>query len=156
MAYGAPVQYAMTDGYVPPSPYNIGGSAPAPDISLTPIKDASASTLGRKNTIAKRLPAMPSSDMGDLSYTDYAELAAAREAYAIGVAANERKVYERNSKKISKQKNDAAQKIAERKPNRRAAKNRSDYAAARERAITYRAAQYLTGPSAFPYLTHIR
>lgn len=115
MSYGAPIQYAMTDGYIPPSPYNIGGSAPSPDISIKPMQDASTSALGRRNTINKRLPSMPGGEMGDLSYTNYGAEQAALQNYALGVAGAERKEVEQRSRKIARAKNRQAQRIAEKR-----------------------------------------
>ena len=115
MSFGASIHAPMTDGYEPPSPYNIGGSAPSPDISIAPMKDASSSALGRRNTLVKTLPAMPASEMGDLSYTNFAAEQAQLTAYAMGVAGAERKFAEKRSKAISRAKDRQAQRIAEKR-----------------------------------------
>ena len=115
MAFGASIHVPMTDGYEPPSPYNIGGSAPAPDISIEPMQDASPAALGRRNTLVTRLPAMPAGEMGDLSYTNYAQMEAALYAQALRIAGDERRAYERQNKNIARAKNRAAQRIAEKR-----------------------------------------
>ena len=115
MSFGASIHAPMTDGYEPPSPYNIGGSAPSPDISIKAMKDASTSALGRRNTLVKSLPAMPASEMGDLSYTNYGAEQAALQNYALGVAGAERKTAEKRSRAISRAKNRQAQRIAEKR-----------------------------------------
>ena len=92
-----------------PSPYQ----PELPEYAV--MKDASASALGRRNTIVKRLPAMPGGEMGDLSYTNYGAEEAALRNYAIGVAAEERKFAEKRSRAISRAKDRQAQRIAEKR-----------------------------------------
>ena len=92
-----------------------GRNSPWPDDSLPIISDASVNNLRLQGTLAKRLPAMPASAMGDLSFTDARAREIQEEMYAMSVAAAERKFYEKRSKKIAKAKNRAYGRIAERK-----------------------------------------
>ena len=92
-----------------PSPYQ-------PELpEYAKMVDASPAALGRRNTLVKRIPAMPGGEMGDLSYTNYAAEQAALQSQAIGIAAAERKFAEKRSKAISRAKDRQAQRIAEKR-----------------------------------------
>ena len=92
-----------------PSPYQ-------PELpEYAKMVDASPAALGRKNTLVKRLPPMPGGEMGDLSQTNYAQIEAAQYAEALRIAADERRAYERQNRKIARAKNRAAQRIAEKR-----------------------------------------
>ena len=81
--YGAPVTAPMEVPVAPPSYF---AQVPA---ELPEMKDATVGTLRLEGTLAKRLPAMPSGDLGDLSFTNYKQIEAQqlmnemRESYAI-------------------------------------------------------------------------
>lgn len=144
MAYGAPTTAPITDGYVPPSPYNPGANAPLPDSSLPFIKDASTERLGKRGTLAKGLPALPASEIGDLSFTNYKQIEAAEYAYAQAVGAADRKSAEKYNRRVAAAKDDQAQKYAERSSknyNSRRAYKGSEYGKARDRNAALRIAQ---------------
>lgn len=115
MSYGPPIHVVLTDGSVPQSAYNPGRSGPWPEDPMPVMKDASASMLGRQNTLIKRLPAMPASEMGDLSFTNGRQEEVAAEMYAMARAADERKAYEQRSRKISRAKNRYYSRLAEKR-----------------------------------------
>jgi hypothetical protein len=84
-----------------------------PDASVPLIEAVSTSTLGRRNTIAKALPAMPASEIGDLSFTNYRAVDAAKQMQALAVGQAERKAYEKDNKLRSKARGRALQRVAE-------------------------------------------
>ena len=92
-----------------PSPYQ-------PELpEYAKMVDASPAALGRRNTLVKRLPPMPGGEMGDLSYTNYAQLEAAQYAQALGIAGAERKFAEKRSRAIARAKDRQAQRMAEKR-----------------------------------------
>lgn len=144
MAYGAPTTVPISDGYVPPSPYNPGANAPLPDASLPTMVDLTTENLGKRGTLAKGLPALPASEIGDLSFTNYRQIEAAENAYAQAVGSADRKQAERYNRKVSAAKDEQAQKYAERTSknyNSRRAYKGSEYGAARKRNAALRMAQ---------------
>ena len=144
MAYGAPTTAPISDGYVPPSPYNPGVNAPLPDSSLPTMVDLTVERLGKRGTLAKGLPALPASEIGDLSFTNYKQIEAAENAYAEAVGSADRKSAERYNRKVSAAKDDQAQKYAERSSknyNSRRAYKGSEYGKARDRNAALRIAQ---------------
>lgn len=146
MAYGAPTTVPISDGYVPPSPYNPGANAPLPDASLPTMVDLTTERLGKRGTLAKGLPALPPSEIGDLSFTNYRQVEAAENAYAEAVGAADRKSAERYNRRVAAEKDDQAQKFAERTSKNyssRQAYKRSKYSDAKEKAAAYQVAQQL-------------
>ena len=144
MAYGAPTTVPISDGYVPPSPYNPGANAPLPDSSLPVMVDLTTERLGKRGTLAKGLPSLPPSEIGDLSFTNYKQIEAAENAYAQAVGSADRKIAERNNRKVAAAKDEQAQKIAERSSknyNSRRAYKGSEYGKARDRNAALRIAQ---------------
>ena len=135
MAYGYSIAAPMDSGYMPASSF-VPGRPDMPDSSMPVIKAASVDTLGRQNTLAKALPAMPSSEIGDLSFTNYRAVDAAEQMQALAVGQADRKIAERNNKRISKAKNDQAQKYAEatsKNANSRQAYKMSEFGKKRDR-----------------------
>ena len=146
MAYGPPTTASISDGYVPPSPYNPGANAPLPDSSLPLIRDLTVDNLGKRGTLAKGLPALPASEIGDLSFTNYKQIEAAELAYAQAVGGADRKQAERYNRAVARAKDDQAQKYAEKTSKNyssRQAYKRSEYAKARKKAYAYQSAQML-------------
>ena len=146
MAYGPPTTAPISDGYVPPSPYNPGANAPLPDSSLPLIRDLTVENLGKRGTLAKGLPALPASEIGDLSFTNYKQIEAAENAYATAVGSADRKQAEKYNRAVAAAKDDQAQKYAERAAknnNSRGAYKRSQYSDARDRNAALRIAQGL-------------
>ena len=144
MAYGPPTTGPIADGYVPPSPYNPGANAPLPDASLPTMVDLTTERLGKRGTLAKGLPALPASEIGDLSFTNYKQIEAAEKAYAQAVGSADRKSNERYNRRVASAKDDQAQKYAERTSknyNSRKAYKGSKYGDARERNAALRIAQ---------------
>ena len=94
MAYGYTTEAPMDSGYIPPSSF-LPGRPDMPDSSLPVIQAASTDTLGRRNTIAKALPAMPASEIGDLSFTNYRAVDAAEQMQALAVGQADRKYAEK-------------------------------------------------------------
>ena len=144
MAYGPPTTAPISDGYVPPSPYNPGANAPLPDSSLPTMVDLTTERLGKRGTLAKGLPALPASEIGDLSFTNYRQIEAAEKAYAEAVGAADRKSAERYNRNVAAAKDEQAQKYAERSSknyNSRGAYKRSKFSDARERNSALRIAQ---------------
>ncbi len=144
MSYGYTVQAPMDSGYIPNSSF-VPGRPDMPDSSMPTIAAASTDTLGRRNTLAKALPAMPASGIGDLSFTNYRQVKAFEDMQALAVGQADRKVAERNNRAVSKYKNDQAQKIAEdqSKPRGREAYKRSKFSDRKERYTVNRIAQGL-------------
>ena len=133
------------------SPYGV----PNPDLKELPdIVDSATSGLRLQGTLAKALPGMPVVDVGGTVRQDEAE------ELAIGIrnAFEVTKAYNARMKAIARLKNNQAQSIAEQsvKPRGKSAYNRSVNSGRRDKYAAYRAAQVLTGPSAGPYMTHIR
>ncbi len=63
--YGAPVNGAMEIPQSPRSAYAQPEMAELPE-----IKDSTVGTLRLEGTLARRLPAMPSGDLNDLSFSN--------------------------------------------------------------------------------------
>ena len=146
MAYGAPTTAPISDGYVPPSPYNPGVNAPLPDSSLPTMVDLTVERLGKRGTLAKGLPALPASEIGDLSFTNYKQIEAAENAYAQAVGSADRKSAERYNRKVSAAKDEQAQKFAERSAknyNSRRAYKGSEFGKAKDRNAALGVAQGL-------------
>jgi len=101
MAYGYTTEAPMDSGYVPPSSF-LPGRPDMPDASLPAIQAASVDTLGRRNTIAKALPAMPASEIGDLSFTNYRAIDAAQQMQALAVGQGDRKYAEKMNRAQAK------------------------------------------------------
>ena len=112
MAYGYTTEAPMDSGYIPPSSF-LPGRPDMPDASLPAIEAASTDTLGRRNTLAKALPAMPASEIGDLSFTNYRAVDAAEQMQALAVGQADRKQAEKYNAAVSKAKGEQAQKYAE-------------------------------------------
>ena len=112
MAYGFTTEAPMSSGHIPASSF-LPGRPDMPNASLPVIAAASTSTLGRRNTLAKALPAMPASEIGDLSFTNYRAVDAAEQMQALAVGQAERKAYERNNELRAKAKDRAMQRAAE-------------------------------------------
>ena len=112
MAYGFSIAAPIDSGYIPPSSF-VPGRPDMPDASLPLIEAVSTSTLGRRNTLAKALPAMPASEIGDLSFTNYRAVDAAEQMQALAVGQAERKAYEKNNKLRAQAKDRAMQRAAE-------------------------------------------
>ena len=112
MAYGFSVEAPIDSGYIPPSSF-VHGRPDMPDGSVPLIEAVSTSTLGRRNTIAKALPAMPASEIGDLSFTNYRAVDAALQMQALAVGQAERKAYEQQNKLRAQAKDRAMQRAAE-------------------------------------------
>lgn len=150
--FGYTVTAPMEIPYEPPrSPYGI----PNPGLKALPdIDDSDVTGLRLQGTLAKALPGMPVVDAGGtIRQEEAAELAIGmRNAFA------ETRFYNTRSQAIAKAKNRQAQKIAEDSSEARgkSAYNRSVYGARRDKYAAYRGAEALTGPSAGPYMTHIR
>ncbi len=157
MAYGYTTAAPMDDGYVPSSPYTPGrpvlegGELPA-------LKDASVDAMGRRNTLAKALPAMPESEMGDLSYTNYRAIDQAEQMQAFAVGQADRKYAEKVNRYEQKAEEAYATEEAERmaKGNHSNMMRRSRYADARDRAAAYQAIRNLSGPNVYQYMFPIR
>ena len=144
MSYGYTVEAPMDNGYIPNSSF-VPGRPDMPDASLPVIAAASTDTLGRRNTLAKALPAMPASEIGDLSFTNYRQVKAFEDMQALAVGQADRKFAERQNRAVSKYKNDQAQKIAEKdaKPEGRSAYKRSKFSDRKKRNAANRIAQGL-------------
>ena len=112
MAYGFSIAAPIDSGYIPSSSF-VPGRPDMPDASMPLIEAVSTSTLGRRNTLAKALPAMPASEIGDLSFTNYRAVDAALQMQALAVGQAERKAYERNNKLRAQAKGRAMQRAAE-------------------------------------------
>ena len=82
---------------------------------LPEIKDATAGTLRLENTLAKRLPAMPSGDLQDLGFTDYRQEEAAKMMNDMRAAFDVSRQQSKRSKALAKAKNRQAQRAAERR-----------------------------------------
>ena len=95
MAYGYTTEAPMDSGYIPPSSF-LPGRPDMPDASLPVMQAASTDTLGRRNTLAKALPAMPASEIGDLSFTNYRAVDAAEQMQALAVGQGDRKYAEKD------------------------------------------------------------
>ena len=113
MAYGFSIAAPMDNGYIPPSSF-LPGRPDLPNAGMPAIEAVSTETLGRRNTLAKALPAMPASEIGDLSFTNYRAVDAAEQMQALAVGQAERKAYERDNKMRAKAKDRAMQRAAER------------------------------------------
>lgn len=157
MAYGYTTTAPMDDGFVPASPYTPG----RPELEggeLPVLQDASVDALGRRNTLAKALPAMPESKMGDLSYTNYRAIDQAEQMQAFAVGQADRKFAERVNRQMQKDEERYTTKEAERmtKGNHSNMMRRSRYADAKEKAAAYRAIRNLGGPNVYQYMFPIR
>ena len=157
MAYGYTITAPMDDGYVPNSPYTPG----RPELKggeLPVLQDASVDALGRRNTLAKALPSMPASEMGDLSYTNYRAIDQAEKMQALAVGQADRKFAEKVNRQQQKAEEAYVTKEAERmsKGNHSNMMRRSRYADARERGAAYRGINNLSGPNAYQYMFPIR
>ena len=106
MAYGYSIAAPIDSGYIPPSNF-LPGRPDMPDASLPVIQAASTDTLGRRNTLAKSLPAMPASEIGDLSFTNYRAVDAAEQMQALAVGQADRKYAERVNKAQTKAEEEA-------------------------------------------------
>ena len=62
---------------------------------LPEIKAAEVGTLRKQNTLAKQLPAMPASAIGDLSFTNYSQVKAYEDMQELAVGQADRKYAER-------------------------------------------------------------
>ena len=91
----------MDSGYVPPSSF-LPGRPDLPDASLPVMQAASTDALGRRNTLAKALPAMPASEIGDLSFTNYRAVDAAEQMQALAVGQADRKYAEKANRAQTK------------------------------------------------------
>jgi len=97
--YGAPVTQSMEIPYLPPSQFS---QPPLPE--MAEIKDATVGTLRLEGTLAKRMPGMPSGDLGDLTFSNSRQVEAAELMndirYAYGISRQQKS----RSKAISKAK----------------------------------------------------
>ena len=105
MAYGYTTEAPMDSGYIPPSSF-LPGRPDLPDSSLPVIQAASTDALGRRNTLAKALPAMPASEIGDLSFTNYRAVDAAEQMQALAVGQADRKYAEQVNRAQAKAEED--------------------------------------------------
>ena len=94
MSYGYTTEAPMDSGYIPPSSF-LPGRPDLPDSTLPVMQAASTDALGRRNTLAKALPAMPASEIGDLSFTNYRAVDAAQQMQALAVGQGDRKYAEK-------------------------------------------------------------
>jgi len=143
MAYGYTTEAPMDSGYIPNSSF-VPGRPDMPDASLPTIKAASTDTLGRRNTLAKALPAMPASKIGDLSFTNYRQVKAYEDMQALAVGQADRKIAERQNeaqRKYEEQQLQGYTEKASKNYNSRNAYKRSEYGKNRDRAAVHRIAQ---------------
>ena len=142
MAYGFSIAAPMDSGYVPPSSF-LPGRPELPNAGMPVIEAVSSETLGRRNTLAKALPAMPASEIGDLSFTNYRAVDAAEQMQALAVGQAERKQAERYNTAVARSKDEQMQKYAEKSANNYSASGaykRSKYSDAKERAYARQSA----------------
>ena len=90
----------MAYGYTTEAPLVYDEAPPyrnfRPDMEELPtLSAADVRTLRRQNTLAKQLPAMPASGMGDLSFTNYGQIKAFQDMQALAVGQADRKYAER-------------------------------------------------------------
>ena len=136
MAYGFSIAAPIDSGYIPPSSF-VPGRPDIPDASMPLIEAVSTETLGRRNTLAKALPAMPASEIGDLSFTNYRAVDAAKQMQGLAVGQADRKQAERHNTAVARAKDTQMQKHAEKSASNYGAGNaykRSKYSDAKERA----------------------
>jgi hypothetical protein len=79
------------------------------------IKDASVGTLRLEGTLEKRLPSMPSGDLGNLSYTDSRRLDAEKMMEDMRVSYAVSNAYKRRGEARAKARGRQAQRAAERR-----------------------------------------
>jgi hypothetical protein len=107
--YGAPVNGPMVIPQEPPSYF---AQVPA---DLPVIKDATVGTLRLEGTLAKRLPAMPSGELQDLSFTNSKQLEAMQLMNDMRYVYDISRQQESRSRAKAKARNRQAQKQAERR-----------------------------------------
>ena len=138
MSYGYTTEAPMESGYIPPSSF-LPGRPDLPDSSLPVIQAASTDALGRRNTLAKALPAMPASEIGDLSFTNYRAVDAAEQMQALAVGQGDRKYAERMNKARAQARGQAMTDAVEKmsgNPSAGQAYRRSEYAKKKTRHHT--------------------
>ena len=152
MFYGAPVTAPME---IPPEVYRSPNAPELPGLPEMPeLVDAKTTGLRLQGTLAKALP--PMANVG--SMTNVRQMEAEEYARDIGIAFDISRQQEKYSQAVARAKNRQAQRIAE----KGSTGNGRSGVKATQRNNRYskysgqRGAQNLSGPSAFPYLTHIR
>ena len=139
MAYGYTTEAPLTYDEAPPY-RNF-----RPDMEELPtLSAADVRTLRRQNTIAKQLPAMPASGMGDLSFTNYGQIKAFQDMQALAVGQADRKYAERVNRAQAKAEEQAVTNYVEKagkNHNARNAYRRSEYGKNVDRAAVNRIAQ---------------
>ena len=111
---------------------------------LPEIKAAEVGVLRKKNTLAKQLPAMPASSIGDLSFTNYNQVKAYEDMQALGVGQADRKYAERMNRAQAKAEEQAVSAYVEgasKNYNSRQAYKRSEYGKKVDRGAVNRIAQ---------------
>ena len=139
MAYGYTTEAPMVYDEAPPYRNFRPEMNELPTLSAADVR-----TLRRQNTLAKQLPAMPASGMGDLSFTNYNQIQAFKDMQALAVGQADRKYAERVNRAQMKAEEDQLNSYVEKGAKNYSARNayrRSEYRKDIDRAAVNRIAQ---------------
>ena len=155
MAGGLPFATVTAPMEIPPEVYRSPNAPELPSLpEMTEMVDAKTTGLRLQGTLAKALPPMKSAG----SMTNVRQMEAEAYARDIGASFSISKAQQRRSQAVARAKNRQAQRIAEKisTGNGRSGVKTTQRNDRKSKYSGQRGAQNLSGPSAFPYLTHIR